>query len=653
MARCRRLRALGTIVGLVAIALATNAASASAAPWQPGPETYGVGKNQNVPVTMSDGTVLRADVYFPTDLKTGAAAGGPFPAILTQTPYGKSSGSTTSFPGGEQLAGLSGYNPYLVKRGYIDVIADVRGTGASGGSWGLFDPVQGRDGAELVRWAAKLPHSTGKVGTLGASYLGIDQLFTAANLGPNSPLKAMFPIISANDVYRDTAFDGGILDSEFGGIFLGLTGGLNLLNPLLESFIEQPTNSNVLEVLAQHIGGLLAFHASLVANVETGGDQGYDESYWRARRPRSILHKIVSNHVPAFLVGGWYDLFQRGEPLNYSDLQNLAAGRPVGLPMKAGQQASGRYQLLMGPWYHVTTGEGLDMNRLELSWFDRWLKGQATGIDQTKTPLHLYQLGSGKWLNASRYPLEGTTPTTYYLGPGKSLGPTKPGASGGSDPLVWTGLSSPCGRSTEQWGAGLLQLILEQANGNDPCAGEDSTTQIGPGAASYTTAPFQKPQVLAGPIDATLYANSNRPDTEFVVNVEDVAPNGSSTPLTSGALLGSFRKLDSSQTWWGAAGKPLMPYHPFTRASQTPVPTGQTTRFDVEVRPTFAQLAAGHRLRVTITTSDTPHLLPTPAQTANLAGGVYQVQHNASASSFVELPLAPASAFTQTCGICK
>jgi putative CocE/NonD family hydrolase len=293
------------------------------------------------------------------------------------------------------------------------------------------------------------------------------------------------------------------------------------------------------------------------------------------------------------------------------------------------------------------------MNRLELAWFDRWLKGEATGIDQTKNPLHLYQLGSGKWLNASRYPFEGTTPTTYYLGSGKSLSRTKPGGSGGSDPLVWTGLSNPCGRSTEQWGAGLLQLILEQAGGSDPCAGDDSTTQVGPGAATYTTAPFQKSEVLAGPIDATLYATSNRPDTEFVVNVEDVAPNGTSTPLTSGALLGSFRKLDGSRTWRAGDGKPLLPYHPYTRASQTAVPTGQATRFDIEVFPTFARLTAGHRLRVTITTSDTPHLLPTPAQTANLAGGVYAVQHNAAAASFVELPLAPASAFANSCGICK
>lgn len=647
----RRRLALGVVAGVLAAVVAS--APASAAPWQPGPERYGVGEHQNVPVTMSDGTVLRADVYFPTDKASGAAAAGSFPVILTQTPYGKNSGSAAGFPGGEQLAGLSGTNPYLVKRGYIDVIADVRGTGASEGSWSLFDPAQGRDGAQLVRWAAKRPHSSGKVGTLGASYLGIDQLFTAANLKPGSPLKAMFPIISANDVYRDTAFDGGLLDTEFGGIFLGLTAGLNLANPILESFIQNPSDLSVLNVLAQHIGGLLAFHASLLANVETDGNQAYDEAFWRARRPQSILGQIVRNRIPAFLVGGWFDLFQRGEPLNYSDLQNLAAGRGVGLPMKPGQQASGRYQLMMGPWYHVTAGEGIDMNRLELAWFDRWLKDKPTGIDQTKTPLHLYQLGTGKWLDASRYPIEGATPKTYYLRPGKALAPSAPAASGGSDQVVWTGLSSPCGLSTEQWGAGLLQLVLEQAGGSDPCAGEDSTTQAGPGSVTYTTAPFANPQVLAGPIDATLYATSNRPDAEFIVNVEDVAPNGSSRPLTSGAFLGSFRQLDKGRTWWAANGKPLLPYHPYTRASKQAVPTGKVTRYDIEVRPTFAQLAAGHRLRVTISTSDVPHIVPSPPQIENLAGGVYGIQHNSAAASFLELPLGPASAFTKTCGICR
>src|SRR5207244_13040872 len=108
----RRRRALATILGMASLVAGVQTASASAAGWQPGPEKYGVGQRQNVPVTMADGTVLRADVYFPTNPQTGAAAGGSFPVILTQTPYGKGS-SGASFPGGDQLAGLSGFNPYL------------------------------------------------------------------------------------------------------------------------------------------------------------------------------------------------------------------------------------------------------------------------------------------------------------------------------------------------------------------------------------------------------------------------------------------------------------------------------------------------------------------------------------------------------------
>ncbi len=119
-------------------------------------------------------------------------------------------------------------------------------------------------------------------------------------------------------------------------------------------------------MLAQHIGGLLDFHAPLLANIEFDGDQAYDEAYWRARRPRSILSTIVRNHVPAFLVGGWFDLFQRGEPLNYADLQNLLRGAAVYAADVGGAEPSGRYQLMMGPWYHVTAGERIDLNRL--SW---------------------------------------------------------------------------------------------------------------------------------------------------------------------------------------------------------------------------------------------------------------------------------------------
>jgi putative CocE/NonD family hydrolase len=627
---------------LAAAVLMLTAASAQAA-WSPEPATYGIAEQHNVPVTMKDGTVLRADIYSPAEAN-GAPAKGPFPVVMTQSPYGKDAG-----------LGLAGQNgtgefPYLVQRGYIDVVADVRGAGDSHGSWGLFDPIQAQDGAQLVRWAAKLPHSSGKVGLYGSSYLGIDQLLTAARVGRHSPLKALFPVIAGNDLYRDTAYFGGVPGLEFDAIFLGLTGGLHVTNPLIETGrATNPDPADTIQVEAEHAGGLVSYHAPTVLNTELNGDQRYDEDYWRARNPRTILKKVVANRIPAFLVGGWYDLFQRGEPLNFSGLQNAWAGRPVSAPMLPHQRLTSRYQLLMGPWYHITAGDGLDMGRLHLQWFDHWLKGIDTGITNVRTPLHLYELGDGKYREARRYPFPEATPTPYYLSAGNTLGTEKPKDAAGADPIVFTGATSPCDRQSDQWGAGGVALATSDQN---PCARDDRTLQAGPGALTYTTAPFKSDAVIAGPINATIYATSTRPDAFFEATVEDIDPSGTSSSLTAGGLLGSFRALDEGQTWRAPDGNPLLPYHPYTRASVKAVPTGDVTRFDIEVFPTFGKIAAGHSLRLTLTTSDTPHLGFTPDQLQNRACDIYQVQRRAAAASFVELPLASPDAFGQTCAIC-
>ena len=183
------------VVSMVAMSLVTTAGPAAAAPslaiggsiptpvlaasavagsgWKPEPATYGIGQRTDVPVKASDGTVLSVNVYYPTNT-SGKQAAGKFPVLLTQTPYGK--GTLGSLPG--TAGSQTGANDYLVQRGYIDVVADVRGTGSSEGTFGFFDPAQTADGVTLVNWAARLPGSDGKVGLYGASYLGINQLLT-------------------------------------------------------------------------------------------------------------------------------------------------------------------------------------------------------------------------------------------------------------------------------------------------------------------------------------------------------------------------------------------------------------------------------------------------------------------------------------------
>ena len=123
-----------------------------------------------------------------------------------------------------------------------------------------------------------------------------------------------------------------------------------------------------------------------------------------------------------------------------------------------------------------------------------------------------------------------------------------------------------------------------------------------------------------------------------MVLVEDVAPDGTSRPLTEGALLGSPRARDAGRSWT-VDGKTIMPYHPCTEASARPVQPGSVTRYDVEVFPTHATIDPGHRIRVTVSTADFPHLLPTAPELANLAGGVYQLQRGGADASSITIPL--------------
>lgn len=606
--------------------------------WKPDPAKYSVAIEKNVKIQMSDGTILLADIYRPADPATGQPAAGKFPVILTQTPYRKSG----------QLGTSDGGDSYLVQRGYIEVVADVRGTGSSGGTWQFFGPREVQDGVELVKWCAKLPGSTGQVGLMGASYLGINQLLVAGAIGKNSPLKCIFPVIASNDLYRDTAFMGGIPDMEFSLEWLSLRADCDI-QPA-DDLSSDPERA--IETELEHTSWLAGFYVPLLTNVERGGDKAYDETFWQVRNPSNVLSKVVANGIPAFLVGGWFDLFQRGELMNYVGLQNAWAGRPVNAPMTATQPVTGRYQLVMGPWYHETSGS-TQLEEWQLEWFDTWLKGEKTGMADTKTPLHVYALSQGKWFDTDRYPFTAAKPTTYYFAGGRTgsanslndgwLLTTKPSVLTGSDGIAWTGASLPLGRSTEQWSAG-ARASAEQSLGLPPSPETQNDVGYEATGLTYTTATFTSGKYLAGPIDVTLYATSTTPDAEWVATIEDVAPDGTAYPLTEGALLGSFRKLDTAHSWT-VDGQLLVPYHPYTEASREAVTPGKVERFDIEVFPTFAYIAPGHRIRVTITTSDTPHLIPTQAQLPDLLGGYYQVQRNHAYASFVNLPLAPAGSF--------
>src|SRR5260221_2915008 len=172
--RARRATALAAPLALLAFALG-SVPTASAAPpaWQPEQPSWGTVTLKDVPITMRDGVVLRANVGIP--VPSGATAPDPslhFPVLIEQTPYRKDGGLFT-------------VESYFVTRGYAMVVVDVRGTGSSQGNWQSFGGGEQEDGPEIVRWATHQSWANGRAGLMGASYLAINQLLTMEQ--PDAP----------------------------------------------------------------------------------------------------------------------------------------------------------------------------------------------------------------------------------------------------------------------------------------------------------------------------------------------------------------------------------------------------------------------------------------------------------------------------------
>ena len=129
-------------------------------------------------------------------------------------------------------------------------------------------------------------------------------------------------------------------------------------------------------------------------------------------------------------------------------------------------------------------------------------------------------------------------------------------------------------------------------------------------------------------------------ETLWVAHLDDVAPDGVSRPLTQGALLGSHRMLDPARSWYLSDGTVLRPHHFSTRSSAHPVVPGEVTRYDVEIFPTAALIGPDHQLRLTLTTYDFPHLVPTKPARRALTGGSYLVHQGGPTPSHILIPLA-------------
>ena len=396
------------------------------------------------------------------------------------------------------------------------------------------------------------------------------------------------------DAYRDVFLTGGQVNTDFLSLWYALVTGSSLI-----------PNQNA-PAGPEHARGALTFQAVNVAGAAAGGENTYDGPFYRVRSRIEMIDQI---DIPAFFVGGWFDLFQRGTPMLAERMRER--GVPSGL--------------IVGPWYHNTPGEGLpaawlpSLEELELRWYDHWLKGK--GERPQLPPVSTFENGSGRWRADDAWPPADVRYRRRYL--------RVKGAE--PDLVVPTPAGGGCSRSTAQWTAGNVRaggLCEEDNRLNDT------------GALQFDLRVTKKPMELAGPMSARLYVSSEHgQDGQLTLRLEDVAPGGPVRQISAGWQVLSLRKVDRARS---LVRDDLLarPFHPFTQASAKAMPAGGApAKVDVEILPGAWRLEPGHTLRLTVQTADTPHLTPPAPQAAASAGGVYRIHHDARHRSHLVLPV--------------
>lgn len=572
----------------------------------------GIARQATQYITMPDGTKLAAYVTLPADA-SGKPASSTFPTVLVQTSYNGGNAQYTASIG----AALGGADPYIVQHGYATVVVDVRGTGQSQGSWDAFGADEQSDYGHVVDWVTRQPWSNGAIGLYGVSYLGITTVITAAQNHP--AVKAAFPIVPIGDGYRDIVFTGGQTNLTFIPAWFGLVSVLSLTDPTL---LTDPAIG--LPAVLQHlVSAVTTFQLPTMLQALLGTTAtAYDGAFWATRSPLENDDRIM---VPTFVVGGLHDLFQRSEPLTYEAIKTQAPAK-----------------LLIGPWTHLQAamGNGLPvdgvppLNHIQLQWFDQYVKGMNVGADALPNVTQ-YVTGYGHYATATDWPHPQVQAQQLFLRGDKSLSTTAPAAHETANQVAQQPLNGACSMSLSQWTAGLTGFLPL------PCQTDDTLAEAAD--VKFETPPMPADVYLNGPIEADVWISTTALDAGVSVRIDDVDAAGNVTPLTDGLQTASLRAVDASRSRM-MNGLSIQPWHPFTPGSVQTLTPGQAVMVPVEVFPTSALIAKGHKLRVAVGASNLPQGVPPLPTLLNGLVGVLTVYSDADHPSKVVLPVVPATA---------
>ncbi len=537
-------------------------------------------------VTARDGTRLAVDVFRPS--RAGKVAEEKLPVVWTDNRYrrafldeGKLITAVEMFPWLEDV----------LHHGYVVAAADVRGSGASFGTFeGMFTLEEARDAYDVTEWLAAQPWSNGKVGMYGRSYLAITQYMAAGQQPPH--LKAIFPEMAVADLYA-LLYHGGIFHGPFIEFWSGLVHTLDVDDPAAP-VDGDPGGTLRAAALAAHRGNRDAGKLYAGLPYRDSADPKTGVLPYRDWTPITYLPQIHASKVAIYHLAGWFDRYVRDELVMWKNLDN---------PQK----------ITIGPWTH-SQEEGLDLGAEHLRWWDYWLKGIDNGV-MAEEPIHYYVMGAPAeraWRAARTWPLPTARRTDFYLDAGMLTRERSQLAEAKDDLTVdYSVKVEPDPRWTVR--QEMPELSAADAKG-----------------LTYTTPPLPSALEVTGHPVAHLWIASSAPDADVFVYLEDVDETGVSHYVSEGALRASNRALsDPGYSFLD------LPYHRGNQADRAPLAAGQPVELTFDLFPTAKLFAAGHRLRITVTGADaanarTPQQVPAPRLT---------VFHGKERASRVELPI--------------
>jgi predicted acyl esterase len=548
---------------------------------------------------MPDGVDIAVTVHYPEGFKDDP--GRRWPALFGNDGYGGAKQPNDS--------------TFMNSNRYVAVYASVRGTGCSGGKFDLFSRQQAEDGKFIIdHWIAEQPWSNGRVGIWGHSYAGLMGFLVAAT-GPEHLVgTAVSGLI--DDFYRGILYPGGVPNSGFP---VAWGAGLRPASELQGNGQAQLSDPECQAHFAEHQMSDYVPPPDLVVGSYAEMEAG-DETW-------SMQHAMMR------WIGGLRAPIQIGQ--QFQDEQTGPRGGhvlfdhvPWFLPKR----------LVMSNGRHNPN----DPTGTKAAWLDCWVIKEGHGCGDVTDPDKrvLIHFDTRKNANGSQvrntpyrtrdWPAPETDWKRYYLRTDGALDDKDPGAVGAvayatssTDQRMTLNMGGPAGQTEDQ--------------------GSGAALEGGAPNQAVWTLPIKETTALAGPINLTLWARLTSVDTDFFVDLIDVAPDGTMFYLQRGLQRASFRRLDEARSdrieHGPHKGEIYRPYHPFVDPENV-LPT-VPIKYEIEVFPVAQVLRKGHTLMMRVHAPPANDPLSTYSYPPEQAPGVVQILQDADHRSSLLLPFLP------------